>query len=84
MIETASARDQESNGAPMVEIFGGLFALLLVLFLIMNLLSQAALVERIAAGLDEGGGATPGLVTGVLDLVRELKQGVEGAARAVA
>ena len=44
----------------------------------------SALVERIAAGLDEGGGATPGLVTGVLDLVRELKQGVEGAARAVA
>ena len=44
----------------------------------------SALVERIAAGLDEAGGATPGLVTGVLDLVRELKQGVEGAARAVA
>ena len=54
MIETASARDQESNGAPMVEIFGGLFALLLVLFLIMNLLSQAALVERIEEASDEG------------------------------
>ena len=54
MIETASARDQESNSAPMVEIFGGLFALLLVLFLIMNLLSQAALVERIEAAADEG------------------------------
>ena len=54
MIESASARDQESNGAPMIEIFGGLFALLLVLFLIMNLLSQAALVERIEAAADEG------------------------------
>ena len=54
MIESASARDQESNSAPMVEIFGGLFALLLVLFLIMNLLSQAALVERIEAASDEG------------------------------
>lgn len=53
MIETAS-HDQESNGAPMVEIFGGLFALLLVLFLIMNLLSQAALVERIEVASDEG------------------------------
>ena len=54
MIESASARDQETNSAPMVEIFGGLFALLLVLFLIMNLLSQAALVERIEVAADEG------------------------------
>lgn len=38
----------------MVEIFGGIFALLLVLFLIMNLLSQAALVERLETAADEG------------------------------
>ncbi len=38
----------------MVEIFGGIFALLLVLFLIMNLLSQAALVERLETASDEG------------------------------
>ena len=44
----------DANGAPMVEIFGGIFALLLVLFLIMNLLSQAALVERLEAASDEG------------------------------
>ena len=44
----------DTNGAPMVEIFGGIFALLLVLFLIMNLLSQAALVERLEAASDEG------------------------------
>ena len=38
----------------MVEIFGGIFALLLVLFLLMNLLSQAALVERLETAADEG------------------------------
>ena len=66
MIETASARDQESNSAPMVEIFGGLFALLLVLFLIMNLLSQAALVERIEAVTPLGRLAEPEEVAGVV------------------
>ena len=49
-----SLRDQEKNNAPMVEIFGGLFALLMVLFLIFNLFSQASLVERIEASADEG------------------------------
>ena len=38
----------------MVEIFGGIFALLLVLFLLMNLLSQAALVERLETASEEG------------------------------
>ena len=38
----------------MVEIFGGIFALLLVLFLLMNLFSTAALVERLEAASDEG------------------------------
>ena len=44
----------------------------------------SALVDRVAAGLDEKGRAGPGLVEGVLDLVRELRGGVERAARAVA
>ena len=44
----------EASGAPMVEIFGGIFALLLVLFLLMNLFSTAALVERLEAASDEG------------------------------
>jgi len=48
------ADDQEANGAPMVEIFGGIFALLLVLFLLMNLFSQAALIERLEVASDEG------------------------------
>lgn len=38
----------------MVEIFGGIFALLLVLFLLMNLLSQATIIERLEAASDEG------------------------------
>ena len=46
--------DQKDNNAPMVEIFGGIFALLLVLFLIINLLSQATLLERIENISDEG------------------------------
>ena len=46
-------RHRESN-APMVEIFGGVFALLLVLFMIITLLSQASLMERLEATNDEG------------------------------
>ncbi len=38
----------------MVEIFGGVFALLLVLFLIINLFSQAALIERLEEATDSG------------------------------
>lgn len=48
------APERRAGGAPMVEIFGGIFALLLVLFLLMNLLSTAALVERLEAASDEG------------------------------
>lgn len=42
-----SLKDQERNNAPMVEIFGGVFALLLVLFLLINTFSQMALQERL-------------------------------------
>ena len=49
-----SLSDQEDNNAPMVEIFGGVFALLLVLFLIINILSQASLLERLETASDEG------------------------------
>ena len=55
MIKTNnSLRDQERNNAPMVEIFGGMFALMMVLFLLFNLFSQASLVERLEASSDEG------------------------------
>jgi len=42
-----SLKDQERNNAPMVEIFGGVFALLLVLFLLINTFSQMSLLERL-------------------------------------
>ena len=47
-------RDQEENNAPMIEIFGGVFALLLVLFLLMNLFSQGGLLERLEQVTEEG------------------------------
>lgn len=50
----ADGGPEAPGGAPMVEIFGGIFALLLVLFLLMNLFSTAALVERLEAASDEG------------------------------
>ena len=55
MIKTTnSLHDQEKNKAPMVEIFGGVFALLMVLFLLFNLFSQASLIERLETSADEG------------------------------
>ena len=38
---------QEKNNAPMMAIFGGAFALLLVLLLVVNLLSEASMRERL-------------------------------------
>ena len=46
--------DQEKNRAPMVEIFGGVFALLMVLFVLLNTLSQASLMERLENTSSEG------------------------------
>jgi hypothetical protein len=61
----------------MVEIFGGIFALLLVLFLLMNLLSQAALAERLEAAAEEGlyrvGWGANGAGFVVLTFARELR-----------
>ena len=54
MARHGRGREQDGSGTPMVEIFGGIFALLLVLFLIMNLMTQASLVERLEAAKDEG------------------------------
>ncbi len=49
-----SLRDSERNNAPMIEIFGGVFALLLVLFLLINLFSQASIRERLEE-INDGG-----------------------------
>ena len=38
----------------MVEIFGGVFALLMVLLLLINVLTHAAMQERLEVGRDEG------------------------------
>ena len=55
--QRGAAGDGEQSSTsemPMVEIFGGIFALLLVLFLLMNLLSQASVAERLEQAADEG------------------------------
>lgn len=47
-------RQQEKNSIPAIEIFGGIFALLLVLFLLVNLLSTSAIHERIEQANEDG------------------------------
>ena len=43
-----------AGGTAMIEIFGGIFALMLVLFLIINILSQGSIEERLETSKDEG------------------------------
>lgn len=50
----ASLGRQEKNSIPAIEIFGGIFALLLVLFLIVNMMAASALQERMEQTSDEG------------------------------
>lgn len=50
----AALNAQEKNSIPAIEIFGGIFALLLVLFLLINLLSTAAIYERIEETTEDG------------------------------
>lgn len=61
----------------MIEIFGGIFALMLVLFLIINMLSQGALIERLEEASDEGlyrvGWGTNGTGFVVLAFPKELR-----------
>lgn len=45
---------QEKNSIPAIEMFGGIFALLLVLFLLINLLSTVAIHERIEEANEDG------------------------------
>ena len=47
-------KDLEKNGAPMMGIFGGAFAVLMVLLLLINILTHAAVEERLEMGRDEG------------------------------
>ena len=50
----ANLKQQEKNSIPAIEIFGGVFALLLVLFLLINLLSTVAINERIDEVNEDG------------------------------
>lgn len=50
----SNLKEQEQNSIPAIEIFGGIFALLLVLFLLINLLSTVAINERIDKVSEEG------------------------------
>ena len=47
-------RKDTSNDMPLIEIFGGIFALMLVLFLIISFLAQASLMERLETASEEG------------------------------
>ncbi len=46
--------DEEDSNAPMMAIFGGMFALMLVFLLLVNLAPSAALRERLERGADDG------------------------------
>lgn len=43
-----------TNDTPLIEIFGGIFALMLVLFLIISFFTQSSLVERLESASEEG------------------------------
>ncbi len=45
---------QEENNAPMMAIFGGVFALMLVVLVVVNIYSSAALRERLERGDEQG------------------------------
>ena len=50
-----TGRDQqEESSAPMMAVFGGMFALMLVFLLVVNVVSQAAVRERLKEGTEEG------------------------------
>ena len=49
-----SSEQQEENSAPMMAVFGGMFALMLVFLLVVNVVSQAAVRERLKESTDEG------------------------------
>lgn len=54
MKENQAQEDLEKNSAPMVAIFGGAFAVLMVLLLLINVLTHATMEERLEEGRDEG------------------------------
>ncbi|WP_424946883.1 hypothetical protein [Candidatus Spongiihabitans sp.] len=51
---TSGAALQEENNAPMMAIFGGVFGVLLVFLVVVNLYSDAAQRERLERGSEDG------------------------------
>lgn len=47
-------RQQEDNSAPMMAVFGGMFALMLVFLVVINAVSEAAVRERLKDSADDG------------------------------
>ncbi|MXZ44051.1 MAG: hypothetical protein F4Z01_03615 [Gammaproteobacteria bacterium] len=48
------SEQQGENSAPMMAVFGGMFALMLVFLLVVNVVSQAAVRERLKEATEEG------------------------------
>ncbi len=51
---TAGISQQEENSAPMMAVFGGMFALMLVFLVVVNVVSEAAIQERLKESADNG------------------------------
>lgn len=50
----ANVAEQNENNAPMMAVFGGMFALMLVFLLLINVFSEAAVRERLKESSDDG------------------------------
>ena len=50
----SSVTQQQENSAPMMAVFGGMFALMLVFLLVINVVSEAAVRERLKDSTEEG------------------------------
>lgn len=46
--------DTDENNTPMLAVFGGMFAVMLVFLVLVNVVSEAAVRERLLDGADEG------------------------------
>ena len=47
-------RQQEDNSTPMMAVFGGMFALMLVFLVVINVVSEAAVRERLKDSTEDG------------------------------
>lgn len=47
-------RDEQESNAPMMAVFGGMFALMLVFLLLINIFSEQSMRERLKRGSEDG------------------------------